>query len=279
VPGTSSASSPIGKDAVIVDPTTEAQVAQDVIAAVDMQSKGMYAIAATAGNLSLVESWMNNEGGLWADNPLNTSLGAGHYSHQITTAGQNTGIPIFPDIQIGIAATAATLLGNHAYTDILRVLAQGDADCGTFARAVIDSPWASSHYGYDPSRFCGTSSGGGTVPATSTCLRLPGGGGRFGARATRVPGACGRFGVHGNGGRTPHGAAANRAAGNHGGNHVSAGHGAVHHGTSHHTAVHHGVAGRSVAGRSVSGRSVAGQVSGRGHQVQRPAGAVRRGRR
>jgi hypothetical protein len=181
----------------VADPSTESQVAQDLIAAVDTQSKGTYQIASTTGNVSLIDAWMTNEGGLWADNPLNTSLYAGRYPHQFTTAGVDTGIPIFPDIEIGIAATATTLLSNRAYADILNVLSQNGGDCAAFAHAVIDSPWASSHYGYDPTRFCGVSAATGTVAAVVTaCLQLPPRGKRVTARSARIPGACGRFARH-----------------------------------------------------------------------------------
>ena len=42
------------------------------------------------------------------------------------SGGQNTGIPVFPDIEIGIDATATTLLSGHAYVRILWVLAEGN---------------------------------------------------------------------------------------------------------------------------------------------------------
>ena len=60
--------------AYVTDPTTEAQVAPDLIAAIDAQSGGAMASSPPADNVALLESWMDNEGGLWADNPLNTSL-------------------------------------------------------------------------------------------------------------------------------------------------------------------------------------------------------------
>ena len=174
-------------------PTTEAQVAVDLIAVVDTRSGGQYAIAATAGNVTVLEKWMDNEGGLWADNPLNTSLDAARYPHQFTTGGVDTGIPIFPDISTGIDATAVTLLSNRAYAPILRVLASGTGSCVAFARAVIGSPWAASHYGGDPARFCGAPGGPSTiVAATTACLRLPGHSGRASHRSARMPGACGR---------------------------------------------------------------------------------------
>jgi hypothetical protein len=185
-----------GLPAFVSDPGTVAQVAQDLIVTINVQSKGAYAIAATPDNLTLFEAWMANEGGLWANNPLNTSLEAGRYPHQITTTGVNTGIPIFPDIQIGAEATATTLLSNHDYAVILSVLSRGNAPCTDFAQAVIQSPWASSHYGYDPSRFCGGSVGSGGVSVVSACLRLPGRGQRVGGRTVRAPGDCGRYAEH-----------------------------------------------------------------------------------
>jgi hypothetical protein len=126
-----------------------AQIAARLISAVDRQSRA--AIPRTPDNLSFLERWMANEGGLWANNPLNTDLDAGRYPHQISTNGQDTGTPIFPSMAIGIEATATTLL---RYPTILGVLHSGDASCMSFALAVIRSPWAASHYGNNPSRFC-----------------------------------------------------------------------------------------------------------------------------
>jgi hypothetical protein len=191
IPASLAVSTPAGTGSV-ADPTTETQVAQDLIVAINDQSKGGDTIATTADNVAMLVSWMDNEGGLWADNPLNTSLDAARYPHEFTTAGQDTGIPIFPSIQVGIAATATTLLSNHSYAGILAVLSEGTASCDAFARAVIESPWAASHYGGDPSRFCGASGGAGTVPVTTACLRVPGHGSH---RAARMPGACGRRAV------------------------------------------------------------------------------------
>jgi len=178
------------QSAYVAVPTTETQVAADLLVAVDTQSHGSYTIGATTANISLMVAWMNNEGGLWADNPLNTSLDSANYPHQFTTAGQDTGIPIFPTIQTGIDATATTLLSNNAYTPILTVLNGGTGSCVAFARAVIQSPWAASHYGSDTSRFCGSTGASVTVPVVTTaCLRLSGGA-RHGSH--RMPGTCGR---------------------------------------------------------------------------------------
>jgi len=132
-----------------------------LIAAIDGQSGGDRPVRATADNVTLLERWMANEGGLWANNPLNTSLDAADYPHEFTSSGQETGQAIFPTMASGIAATATTLLSNPAYGRIVDLLRTGRASCLSFARAVIRSPWASSHYEYNTARFCG----GAPVPA------------------------------------------------------------------------------------------------------------------
>jgi hypothetical protein len=128
-------------------------VARGIITEVDALSGGRYSIPADTDNIGLFAAWMENEGGLWANNPLNTSLDASRYAHQFN-GDDDTGIPIYPTISIGIVETAKTLLDFPAYSHILAVLSTGHASCTTFGTAVEDSPWASSHYGYDPSRFC-----------------------------------------------------------------------------------------------------------------------------
>lgn len=132
-------------------------VASELISAIDEQSGGSYDIPASADNVALLVRWMSNEGGLWANNPLNTSLDAARHPHQFTTAGVNTGIPIFPTMHAGVVATATTLLDYGAYAGILKTLSSGSASCSAFARQVIRSPWAASHYGHDPARFCSAS--------------------------------------------------------------------------------------------------------------------------
>jgi len=145
------------------------------------------AIRPSAANVALIEVWMAHEGGLWANNPLNTSLGAARYPHQVASTGSDTGIPIYPNLRVGIEETATTLLGNRAYAGILVALERRSASCVAFAAAVIDSPWAASHYGRDTSRFCPGSGrprpAGGRRPAPVPGLRVhhPGRGhrGRF----------------------------------------------------------------------------------------------------
>jgi hypothetical protein len=129
-------------------------VAAALIAAVNRQSGGRESIPVTSENVILLDRWMANEGGLWADNPLNTSHGAGGNPHQYTAGGEDTGIPIFSTMSAGIEANAATLLANPEYAHILHVLSRGTASCMTFANAVIRSPWASGHYDHDPAGFC-----------------------------------------------------------------------------------------------------------------------------
>jgi len=134
--------------------TGAAAVAVSLFSAIGLTSNGKYSIPVTANNINLLTRWMANEGGLWANNPLNTSHGSAAYPHQVTTNGQDTGIPIFPSLSSGIAATAATLLSNPSYARILKLLGSGKASCVSFARAVMRSPWASGHYGHDPVGFC-----------------------------------------------------------------------------------------------------------------------------
>jgi hypothetical protein len=108
----------------------------------------------TADNIRLLGRWMANEGGLWANNPLNTSADAAAYPHQRTASGQDTGIPIFSSMPLGVQATVATLLSSGSYAHILRVLRSGSSSCLSFATAVVRSPWASGQYGHHPSGFC-----------------------------------------------------------------------------------------------------------------------------
>jgi len=176
-----------------------AQVAADLIDAVDARSGGRETIVVTPDNVALLETWMSNEGGLWADNPLNTSFDAARYPHQFTTLGVDTGIPIFPDIQVGIDATAATLLSDGAYAGILGVLSEGTATCGAFARAVMASPWAASHYGGDPAHFCGAPVLPVNVVGTAACppRARPGRSGRGGESSA----PCRRNAAHKGGSR------------------------------------------------------------------------------
>ena len=129
-------------------------VASALLVAIDKQLQRPKGIPPTSVNVALLDRWFAAEGGLWANNPLNTSLGSGAFPHEFTTDGQDTGIPVYPSLGTGITMTAMTLTGNPAYQPILRSLQTGHASCIAFANAVIRSPWASSHYHYDPVGFC-----------------------------------------------------------------------------------------------------------------------------
>jgi len=160
-----------GGVAMLAPPAQTSRAAAQLIVAINQRSGSQGAIPDTAHDIGLLGRWMANEGGLWADNPLNTSLDAGSYPHQFTASGQDTGIPIFPDLAAGVAATATTLLSNPSYSRILHVLRSGSASCIAFARVVIQSPWASGHYDHDPVGFCS----GSIVPARRGHQRHRGG--------------------------------------------------------------------------------------------------------
>jgi hypothetical protein len=196
MPTTASAAIPLAAKVasaeLTADTTTEEGVATRLIAAIDAGSHGRFSIRTTLDNVELLDTWMDNEGGLWANNPLNTSLDAVRYPDQLTASGEDTHIPIFPDIQIGIDATVTTLLSNPAYSGILRTLSEGTAPCPAFASVVMASPWAASHYGDNASHFCGAPAGSGAPGGVLTaCLRLPRASTRGGRRRDDMPGACG----------------------------------------------------------------------------------------
>jgi hypothetical protein len=80
--------------------------------------------------------WANN------NNPLNINAGG-------------TGSDTFPSLDASAQETAA-YLGMSNYAGIYSVLASG-GDPTAFSAAVVASPWASGHYGGDPSYFLGIS--------------------------------------------------------------------------------------------------------------------------
>ena len=153
------ATSPPAGGASATVPAEVASVAQGIIAAIDQREPAGRQIPATADNILLLGRWMAMEGGLWANNPLNTDLHAGQFPHQYSGSGQDTGTPIFPTMQVGMDNAAATLVGNGAYAPILAQLRSGTATCTAFASAVIRSPWAASHYGHNPGAICGAPPG------------------------------------------------------------------------------------------------------------------------
>src|SRR5208283_59683 len=101
----------------------------------------------TSNNIDNVMRWMVNEepASNWWDrnNPLNASLG--------TSASDGTGS--YPSLTVGAQYTAA-MLRQQNMAPIFNALA-ANAPPATFGAAVISSPWASSHYGGNVSRFTG----------------------------------------------------------------------------------------------------------------------------
>lgn len=106
-------------------------------------------IKPTTNDVGNIVRWMQNEEPSynWYDrnNPLNASLG---------TASE-MGLGTYPSLTVAAAYTAQ-MLHQGNMSGIYQALAQ-NADTTKFARAVIYSPWASSHYGYNPGRFTGAS--------------------------------------------------------------------------------------------------------------------------
>lgn len=97
----------------------------------------------THANVCAIVSWEVREGGGFGNqaenNPLNLNPGAG--------AGwpgyPATGAWAFPSASIGLAYTVMVIRG---YPGILAVLHAGDST-GAILSAVVNSPWASDHYG------------------------------------------------------------------------------------------------------------------------------------
>lgn len=112
----------------------------------------------TQQNIDNMLVWMQNEEppSNWSDrnNPLNASLG--------TSAVDGTGS--YPNLNTSAYYTAKMIFGQSNMISIANALATGTTDQGTFGEAVIQSPWASSHYGYNVGRFTGGAPSG-SIPA------------------------------------------------------------------------------------------------------------------
>lgn len=96
----------------------------------------------TLKNMEKLYTWATAEGqpGGSHYNPFNTTFrGYG------ATVGQ-AGISYYPTLYDGIDATAATLQSS-SYSPIVQNL-RSDGSFEDFSKAVWDSPWAGSHYGY-----------------------------------------------------------------------------------------------------------------------------------
>lgn len=106
----------------------------------------------TRRNVCFVMEWELREGGGFGNqaenNPLNVNPGAG-----AGWPGYNaTGAWAFPDPRTGLNYTVQTIR-NGNYGAILGALGQGDDPQGA-ANALMNSPWAGSHYGWDWTTGC-----------------------------------------------------------------------------------------------------------------------------
>lgn len=103
----------------------------------------------TQQNITNMLIWMQNENPVsnWAprNNPLNASLGT---SAADGTAG-------YKDLATAASYTAQ-MIKQRNMSPIYSALQKGGASQAEFGKSVITSPWASSHYGGDVSRFTGT---------------------------------------------------------------------------------------------------------------------------
>jgi hypothetical protein len=140
-------------------------------------------VSATGNNLTALETWVQREGGGFANtavnNPLNTTETGSQFGY--FTSG---GLPAYASASQGVAATIATLRGNPAYAPILQALG-ANATPFTTLSAVQNSPWAKSRYGHTlatdtldpniPGTHLDSYGGGGSVRtgATTTSVYSP----------------------------------------------------------------------------------------------------------
>jgi hypothetical protein len=116
----------------------------------------------SAGNIKAVTSWETIEGGGFgnqaANNPMNLNPGKANWP------GHNAdGAWAFPTLADGLKYTAQ-YLGMSNYSGILSALKADTKGSGiSVINAIMDSPWAQSHYGHDAHSFPGYA--GGTVGA------------------------------------------------------------------------------------------------------------------
>lgn len=133
------------------NPTSSAQWAQLVL-----EDGGA---PVTQSNINLMLTWMENENypANWAprNNPLNASLG--------TDSTDGTGG--YQSLNESAYYTARMIFGQSNMSGIAAALGSGTATPAQFGQAVISSPWASSHYGYNLARF--THGAPGSSPAAT----------------------------------------------------------------------------------------------------------------
>jgi hypothetical protein len=106
----------------------------------------------TGRNVCFVVEWELREGGGFGnqavDNPLNVNPPAG-----IGWPGYHaTGAWAFPNRKTGLDYTVQTIRNGY-YSGILAALSRGDDPQGA-ADALVNSPWAGSHYGWNWTSNC-----------------------------------------------------------------------------------------------------------------------------
>jgi hypothetical protein len=123
-------------------PTTRSAWTTTIWAALLLQA---LSAPTTQNNVTNIQRWMNSEepaqSWLSNNNPLNTTMQSSGY---IANDTNGYGGPGYVDVASGLAATAQTI--TSGYPSILAAL-RSDAPPATFDSAVVNSPWAASHYG------------------------------------------------------------------------------------------------------------------------------------
>lgn len=155
--GTASASPAITQTTPV--PWTAEVWAAALLASINAQNPSAN-VPITANNIDNILHWMAAEEppSDWYDrnNPLNASLG--------TTSSD--GLGSYSDLGTGAAYTAA-MINQQNMAPILAALQQ-NASPTTFASAVESTPWASSHYGGNPSNITGTQPSPSTAAPSSS---------------------------------------------------------------------------------------------------------------
>ncbi len=105
--------------------------------------------AQTSNNITVITQWMNseepttyvapNDGPWWnRNNPLNNGLGS----------GGGSGLGSYPNLLVAAKYVALNLEGSTADYGAIVADLKASAAPSVTARAIEDSPWSTSHYGY-----------------------------------------------------------------------------------------------------------------------------------
>jgi peptidoglycan hydrolase-like protein with peptidoglycan-binding domain len=108
----------------------------------------------SSNNITVITQWMSSEEPTsnWynRNNPLNNGLGS----------GGGAGLGSYPDLLTAAHYVAENLHGGSSYSSVVADLAASAAP-STTAKAIQNSPWSTSHYGY------GSSWNSGSVPSVA----------------------------------------------------------------------------------------------------------------